>query len=363
MRCTPAVVRPRRRSALSTLAVTAALALSLIIPPAAGAAPPRARDADGTPPSAGAIAPGTVIDATASTATLVYGDAVLVRFTLTDDGEPLANTPTLVYWGTRAVPITTNAAGVGAISTRTIPVGNAAVTIRYAGDDDHAKASTTLRFAVAARPVTLTGLAPTAGTKVNGPSTPVSFQLSSNGKPLAKARVAVTVRGATSWVRTDASGRASYQVGGLAAGRNTIVVHYPGDIVHGKAAVSTDVVVNNPCPATAKACVDLTNNVSWLQDGGTITYGPVPITSGMPGYRTHPGTFRVYWKDKNHRSSIFNGAPMPNSLFFDRDIAFHQGSLTDPSHGCIHLGSTASQAYWDRLRVGDTVYVWGTAQY
>lgn len=342
----------QRRSLPTVLAVTAALVLSLAVPPVA-AASTLARDS--TPLD-------TVIDVTTSGTSIVQGDAVVIRFTLTADAEPIADAPTTVHYAGQARDIRTTAAGSGAISMRDLPVGAPVVIIRYAGDAEHAPASAVIPFTVAFRPVEISGLSP-AGTKTTGPATTANFRLTSSGKPLAKALVAVTARGSTAWVRTDAKGQASYQVGGLAPGRSTILVRYFGDRAHGKATATTSVVVTNPCPATAKACIDLTNNLSWIQAGDKITYGPVPITSGMPGHRTRPGTFRVYWKHKDHRSSLFNGAPMPNSLFFDGGIAFHQGSLTDASHGCIHLGRVASQQYWDRLRVGDTVYVWGMAQY
>ncbi len=63
------------------------------------------------------------------------------------------------------------------------------------------------------------------------------------------------------------------------------------------------------------------------------------------------------FKDKNHRSSIFGNAPMPNSVFFNGGIAFHQGSLKVPSHGCIHLSPSASQVYFRSLAPGDVVQV------
>ena len=120
---------------------------------------------------------------------------------------------------------------------------------------------------------------------------------------------------------------------------------------------------SNPCPATASACIDLANEQAWLQSGGQITYGPVPITSGAAGSRTRTGMFSVFWRDKNHKSSLFNNAPMPNSVFFDGDIAFHQGSLYDQSNGCIHLSWDASETFFDTLSVGDAVYVWGAPPY
>ncbi|MEP6562349.1 MAG: L,D-transpeptidase, partial [Nakamurella sp.] len=120
---------------------------------------------------------------------------------------------------------------------------------------------------------------------------------------------------------------------------------------------------SNPCPATASACVDLAAEQAWLQTDGKITYGPVSITSGAAGSRTRTGTFSVFWLDKNHKSSLFNNAPMPNSVFFDNDIAFHQGSLSAQSNGCIHLSWDASETFFDTLSVGDSVYVWGAPPY
>ncbi|CRK61616.1 Putative secreted protein [Alloactinosynnema sp. L-07] len=112
-----------------------------------------------------------------------------------------------------------------------------------------------------------------------------------------------------------------------------------------------------PCKATAAACIDLSANQSWLLKDGKVIYGPVPITHGKPGYRTPVGTFRVGWKDIDHKSSQFNNAPMPYSVFFNGGIAFHAGSLKVPSHGCIHLSNAAAQKYYNSLAVGAVVQV------
>ncbi|GGS13817.1 L,D-transpeptidase [Actinokineospora fastidiosa] len=112
-----------------------------------------------------------------------------------------------------------------------------------------------------------------------------------------------------------------------------------------------------PCKATADACIDLSANKSWLIEDGVAVYGPVPITHGRPGWETPPGTFQVGWKNRHHRSSIFNNAPMPYSVFFNGGIAFHEGSLQEQSHGCIHLSRTAAAKYFAALQVGDVVQV------
>lgn len=113
-----------------------------------------------------------------------------------------------------------------------------------------------------------------------------------------------------------------------------------------------------PCGSSAAACVSLSSHRAWLMSGGQVIYGPTPITSGKPGENTPPGTFRVLWKDKNHRSSIFNNAPMPYSVFFtNTGIAFHEGSLRVPSAGCIHLSRDAAVTFFNKLSVGQVVQV------
>jgi len=112
-----------------------------------------------------------------------------------------------------------------------------------------------------------------------------------------------------------------------------------------------------PCSAQADACIDLSGNASWLMQNGVVTYGAVPITSGKPGFETPPGTFQVTYKDIDHWSNAYN-APMPYSVFFTTSgIAFHEGSLTAQSHGCIHLSPEAAQMFYNTLSPGDVVEV------
>nr|WP_249374904.1 L,D-transpeptidase [Streptomyces sp. I05A-00742] len=110
------------------------------------------------------------------------------------------------------------------------------------------------------------------------------------------------------------------------------------------------------------ACVDLTRQVSWIQDGKKVKYGPVHIRSGRKGFATRTGLKKVYWRDKNHVSSLYN-VKMPYSQFFDGGQAFHaiSGSVYSPpgSHGCVNMRTKDAQAYWNLLRKGDDVFVYG----
>jgi lipoprotein-anchoring transpeptidase ErfK/SrfK len=120
--------------------------------------------------------------------------------------------------------------------------------------------------------------------------------------------------------------------------------------------VAPVIVPGTPCRSTARACVDLSGARAWLIDDGEVSYGPVPITSGRKGFRTPPGTFSVDFHSRNHVSSIYDAA-MPYSVFFNGGIAFHQGSLSQLSHGCIHLSRSAAREFFGSLDRGDTVQV------
>ncbi|ADJ50630.1 hypothetical protein AMES_8804 [Amycolatopsis mediterranei S699] len=117
-----------------------------------------------------------------------------------------------------------------------------------------------------------------------------------------------------------------------------------------------------PCAAAAAAsgtaaCVDISAHKAWLLEGGKVVYGPVPMLPGRPGNPTPTGAFHVLSKEKVHLSKEFDNAEMPNSVFFYPGDAFHTGSLSVYSHGCIHLSAGASLKFFNTLSVGDVVQV------
>jgi lipoprotein-anchoring transpeptidase ErfK/SrfK len=106
-----------------------------------------------------------------------------------------------------------------------------------------------------------------------------------------------------------------------------------------------------------EACVSLSTKQAWLLKDGAVAYGPVPISHGMPGHETPVGTFSVSWKDKENTSSIYR-IPMNYSVFFAAGgIAFHEGSVTEDSHGCVHLPPEAAPVFFDALVRDDVVQV------
>ncbi|SED80300.1 L,D-transpeptidase catalytic domain [Amycolatopsis tolypomycina] len=113
-----------------------------------------------------------------------------------------------------------------------------------------------------------------------------------------------------------------------------------------------------PCTITAKACVSLSGKQAWLLDEGKIVYGPVKMLPGKKSDPTPVGKWRVEYKEKMHLSKEFDNAKMPNSVFFaPGGIAFHEGSLSRYSAGCVHLSSAASLKFFTTLEKGDEVQV------
>ena len=111
-----------------------------------------------------------------------------------------------------------------------------------------------------------------------------------------------------------------------------------------------------PCKTSVAACVRLSTNQAWLLRDGKVVAGPIRVSHGRAGFRTPPGTFRVSFKDQDHISTVYD-QPMPYSVFFNGDIAFHQGSVRVTSHGCVHLPAAAARAFFGQLNHGDVVQV------
>jgi lipoprotein-anchoring transpeptidase ErfK/SrfK len=114
------------------------------------------------------------------------------------------------------------------------------------------------------------------------------------------------------------------------------------------------------CPAKATACVDLTRHLTWLQSAGKVIFGPVRAEPGPPGsaHATPRGIFQVSWKAGATFVSNIYHEPMPWAVFFaPGGIAFHGGSLTTPSHGCVHLTVADAHYYNQHLPDGAEVVV------
>jgi hypothetical protein len=88
-------------------------------------------------------------------------------------------------------------------------------------------------------------------------------------------------------------------------------------------------------------------------------------STGKAGHATPTGIFTVLEKDKNHRSSTYNDAPMPNmNRLTWRGIALHAGNLPGfpASHGCVRLPLAFSAKLFELTHVGTPVIIAGAAR-
>lgn len=77
------------------------------------------------------------------------------------------------------------------------------------------------------------------------------------------------------------------------------------------------------------------------------------ILGGRQDYPTPTGAFVVEWKSRSWWSKQWN-APMPYSVFFRGGAAIHEGSLSVPSHGCVHVSAYAARYIFENAREGIT---------
>ena len=109
--------------------------------------------------------------------------------------------------------------------------------------------------------------------------------------------------------------------------------------------------------------VSITEQRAYVYRNG-ILIGATTVSTGRPGHQTPTGVFTVLQKQKEHRSTIYDGAPMP---YMERltwgGVALHAGGLPGypESHGCIHLPTEFAQQLFDISPSGMTVVI-GTEQ-
>jgi hypothetical protein len=105
--------------------------------------------------------------------------------------------------------------------------------------------------------------------------------------------------------------------------------------------------------------VSLTEQKAYLYRNGVLI-GATTVSTGRPGHVTPTGVFTVLQKQKEHRSTIYDGAPMP---YMERltwgGIALHAGGLPGypESHGCVHLPSEFAKLLFAISPAGMTVVI------
>jgi len=89
-------------------------------------------------------------------------------------------------------------------------------------------------------------------------------------------------------------------------------------------------------------------------------------STGKTGHGTPTGVFAILQKDKHHRSSTYNNAPMPNmNRLTWSGVALHAGDLPGypASHGCVRLPLEFSEKLFGITEIGTPVIIANAATY
>jgi lipoprotein-anchoring transpeptidase ErfK/SrfK len=85
-----------------------------------------------------------------------------------------------------------------------------------------------------------------------------------------------------------------------------------------------------------------------------------PVSTGTTGRETPAGVFAVIEKDKDHHSSMYDDAWMPNMQRITwNGIALHGGPLPGyaASHGCVRMPYDFAERLFDKTRIGMRVII------
>src|SRR6202161_2677031 len=85
-----------------------------------------------------------------------------------------------------------------------------------------------------------------------------------------------------------------------------------------------------------------------------------PVSTGTTGRETPAGVFAVIEKDKDHHSSLYDDAWMPNMQRLTwNGIALHGGPLPGyaASHGCVRMPFDFAEDLFDKTRIGMRVII------
>jgi hypothetical protein len=126
-----------------------------------------------------------------------------------------------------------------------------------------------------------------------------------------------------------------------------------------RAARPTEMTAPRPAAEPIMAIVSVkSQQVTFYDADGWILRAPV--STGTTGRETPAGVFAVIEKDKDHHSSMYDDAWMPNMLRITwNGIALHGGPLPGyaASHGCIRMPFDFAEKVFDKAPMGMRVII------
>lgn len=117
------------------------------------------------------------------------------------------------------------------------------------------------------------------------------------------------------------------------------------------------------CMTGRALCISkTTRTLRWMVDGRTVS--TMAVRFGSQYTPTREGVFHVYWKSRNHVSTLYD-SPMPYAMFFSGGQAVHYSAdfaargYAGASHGCVNVRDEAAiSALFAQVRNGDKVVVY-----
>ncbi|MBT2381675.1 murein L,D-transpeptidase [Streptomyces sp. ISL-111] len=102
--------------------------------------------------------------------------------------------------------------------------------------------------------------------------------------------------------------------------------------------------------------------LAWMIDGRVVS--AMDVRFGSEYTPTREGEFPVYWKSRDHVSTLYD-TPMPYALFFSGGQAVHYSAdfaangYGGASHGCVNVRDKAKvAALFDQVKNGDKVVIY-----
>lgn len=99
--------------------------------------------------------------------------------------------------------------------------------------------------------------------------------------------------------------------------------------------------------------VDLSDQRMQVREDGAVIHD-WPVSTARAGKCTPVGTYTPYLLKRRHFSTLYDGAPMPHSIFFSGNYAIHGTTqverLGEPaSAGCIRLAPENAETLFGRV--------------
>jgi lipoprotein-anchoring transpeptidase ErfK/SrfK len=107
--------------------------------------------------------------------------------------------------------------------------------------------------------------------------------------------------------------------------------------------------------ATVDVVVDISSQTMTVESEDAAVSYTWKISTAKKGYRTPIGSFKPQWLARMHYSTLYDGSPMPYSIFFKGNFAIHGTEYVKrlgrpASHGCIRLAPENARVLFNLVK-------------